>query len=103
MDVMGNQEARIWVSAVKAMVPQRVCQIIDEAIQIHGATGISQWTPLARMYTSARTPRLADGPVEFHWDHVGRAELSRNVDDPTSTDGRAAATELFGVAFSGPA
>ena len=52
MDVMGNAEARVWVSAVKAMVPERVCQIIDEAIQIHGATGVSQWTPLARMYTS---------------------------------------------------
>src|SRR6187431_833875 len=50
MDVMGNAEARVWVSAVKAMVPKRVCEIIDEAIQIHGATGISQWTPLARMY-----------------------------------------------------
>src|SRR2546421_2766000 len=42
MDVMGNQEARVWVSAVKAMVPERVCKIIDDAIQIHGATGISQ-------------------------------------------------------------
>ena len=52
MDVMGNAEARVWVSAVKAMVPERVCQIIDEAIQIHGATGVSQWTPLARMYAS---------------------------------------------------
>ena len=50
MDVMGNAEARVWVSAVKAMVPERVCEIIDEAIQIHGATGVSQWTPLARMY-----------------------------------------------------
>ena len=47
MDLMGNAEARVWVSAVKAMVPKRVCEIIDEAIQIHGATGVSQWTPLA--------------------------------------------------------
>ena len=67
MDVMGNAEARVWVSAVKAMVPERVCQIIDEAIQIHGATGVSQWTPLARMYASQRTLRLADGPDEVHW------------------------------------
>ena len=51
MDLMGNAEARVWVSAVKAMVPERVCQIIDQAIQIHGATGVSQWTPLADMYT----------------------------------------------------
>ena len=76
MDELGNAEARVWVSAVKAMVPIRVCQIIDEAIQVHGATGISQWTPLARMYTGQRTLRLADGPDEVHWHVVGRAELA---------------------------
>jgi acyl-CoA dehydrogenase len=76
MDELGNAEARVWVSAVKAMVPIRVCQIIDEAIQVHGATGISQWTPLARMYTAQRTLRLADGPDEVHWHVVGRAELA---------------------------
>jgi acyl-CoA dehydrogenase len=76
MDELGNAEARLWVSAVKAMVPIRVCQIIDEAIQVHGATGISQWTPLARMYTGQRTLRLADGPDEVHWHVVGRAELA---------------------------
>ena len=81
MDVMGNAEARVWVSAVKAMVPERVCQIIDEAIQVHGATGVSQWTPLARMYANQRTLRLADGPDEVHWHVVGRAELTRYEDD----------------------
>jgi acyl-CoA dehydrogenase len=77
MDLMGNAEARVWVSAVKAMVPERVCQIIDEAIQIHGATGVSQWTPLADMYTAQRTLRLADGPDEVHHMVVGRAEIAR--------------------------
>jgi acyl-CoA dehydrogenase len=76
MDVLGNSEARVWVSAIKAMVPIRVCHIIDEAIQVHGATGISQWTPLANMYTQQRTLRLADGPDEVHWFVVGRAELN---------------------------
>ena len=76
MDELGNAEARIWVSAVKAMVPIRVCEIIDQAIQVHGATGVSQWTPLAGMYTSQRTLRLADGPDEVHWFVVGRAELA---------------------------
>ncbi len=75
MDVLGNREARIWVHMVKAMVPERVCQIIDQAIQMHGATGVSQWTPLARMYTSQRTLRLADGPDEVHHLVVGRNEL----------------------------
>ena len=78
MDVLGNREARVWVSMVKAMVPERVCQIIDQAIQIHGATGISQWTPLAGMYTDQRHLRFADGPDEVHHMVVGRAELSRH-------------------------
>ncbi|MGB2074298.1 MAG: acyl-CoA dehydrogenase family protein, partial [Henriciella sp.] len=77
MDVLGNREARVWISMVKAMVPERVCAIIDDAIQIHGATGVSQWTPLAQMYTGQRTLRLADGPDEVHHMVVGRAELSK--------------------------
>ncbi len=76
MDELGNAEARVWVSAIKAMVPIRVCQIIDDAIQVHGATGVSQWTPLADMYAGQRTLRLADGPDEVHWFVVGRAELA---------------------------
>ena len=78
MDVLGNREARVWISMAKAMVPERVCQIIDQAIQMHGATGVSQWTPLAQMYTSQRTLRIADGPDEVHHMVVGRAELSRH-------------------------
>ena len=77
MDTLGNAEARIWVSAVKAMVPERVCKIIDEAIQVVGGAGVSQWTPLARMYAGQRTLRLADGPDEVHWHVVGRAEIAR--------------------------
>ncbi|MFD3190840.1 acyl-CoA dehydrogenase family protein [Sedimentitalea sp. HM32M-2] len=75
MDVLGNKEARIWVSAVKAMVPERVCQIIDQAIQVHGAAGISQWFPLAEMYIGQRTLRFADGPDEVHHHVVARAEV----------------------------
>lgn len=75
MDTLGNAEARVWISAVKALVPERVCQIIDQAIQMHGATGVSQWTPLPQMYHSQRTLRLADGPDEVHWMVVGRSEL----------------------------
>lgn len=77
MDVLGNQEARVYVSAVKAMVPEKICQIIDQAIQVHGATGVSEWTPLAGMYTSQRTLRLADGPDEVHHFVVARQEASR--------------------------
>ncbi len=77
MDVLGNQEARIYVHAVKALVPEKVCLIIDQAIQMFGATGVSQWTPLADMYTSQRTLRLADGPDEVHHMVVGRAQVRK--------------------------
>ena len=76
MDVLGNKEARIWVSMVKAMVPERTCRIIDQAIQMHGATGISQWSQLGEMYQDVRHLRFADGPDEVHWMVVGRHELS---------------------------
>ena len=71
MDVLGNKEARVYVSAIKAMVPEKVCKIIDDAIQMHGATGTSQWTPLAHMYAQQRTLRFADGPDEVHHMVVG--------------------------------
>ena len=77
MDVLGNKEARVWISMGKAMVPEKVCRIIDEAIQMHGAAGVSQWTPLARLYANQRTLRLADGPDEVHHMVVGRAETRK--------------------------
>ncbi|MDG2071791.1 MAG: acyl-CoA dehydrogenase family protein [Pseudomonadales bacterium] len=77
MDTLGNKEARVYISAVKAMVPEKACLIIDQAIQMHGATGISQWTPLARMYTDVRHLRFADGPDEVHHMVVGRAEVQK--------------------------
>jgi|TARA_B100002003_G_scaffold148241_1_gene137434 acyl-CoA dehydrogenase len=98
MDTMGNAEARVWISAVKAMVPEKVCHIIDEAIQVHGATGISQWTPLASMYSSQRTLRLADGPDEVHHFVVARFELGRYGDGP----GEVPIYETTGPTFTGP-
>ena len=86
MDTMGNAEARVWVSAIKAMVPIRICAIIDEAIQMHGATGVSQWTPLARMYASQRTLRLADGPDEVHRQSIAKLELARHMAVKTDVD-----------------
>ena len=105
MDELGNAAARVWISAVKAMVPERVCKIIDDAIQIHGATGVSQWTPLSQMYASQRTLRLADGPDEVHWFVVGRAELARWVEQGASAyDPKAdyLKNNPSGQVFSGP-
>jgi len=107
MDTLGNAEARVWVSAIKAMVPIRVCEIIDNAIQMHGATGVSQWTPLADMYTSQRTLRLADGPDEVHWFVVGRSEIASweaeggNTYDPKAAYMSRTSDAKDGV-FSGP-
>ncbi len=92
MDVLGNKEARIWVSMVKAMVPEKVCQIIDQSMQVHGATGISQWSPLSAMYTHQRTLRFADGPDEVHHHVVARAEVA----DYLASNDRRHVTESHG-------
>ena len=63
---------------VEALVPERVCQIIDQAIQMHGALGVSQHTPLARMSAMQRPLRLADGPDEVHHMLVGRQEIGHH-------------------------
>lgn len=81
MDVLGNREARVWIHMVKAMVPEKVCRIIDEAIQMFGALGVSQHTPLARMYANARTLRIVDGPDAVHHMVVGRSELNELRDN----------------------
>lgn len=77
MDILGNKEARIYISAVKAYVPKVVEEIIDSAIQIYGGAGVSQWTPLAKMFTNNRALRLADGPDEVHRMVVARAEIKK--------------------------
>ena len=86
MDTLGNKEARIWVSMIKAMVPEKVCNIIDEAMQVHGATGISQWSPLSGMYTAQRTLRYADGPDEVHHHVIARAEVKDYQESNSRTD-----------------
>lgn len=75
MDVLGNQQARVWVHMIKAMIPERAAKIVDQAIQMHGATGLSQWSPLGKMYAQQRVLRIADGPDEVHHMVVGRNEL----------------------------
>jgi acyl-CoA dehydrogenase len=89
MDTLGNAEARVWVSAVKAMVPAKSCDIINEAIQMHGAAGISQWFPLAEMWHSQRTLRLADGPDEVHYHVVARSEVKNREADRVGDSGSA--------------
>ena len=77
MDLHGNKVARSAISAIKVLVPNVTLNVIDRAIQMHGAAGISQWTPLASMWTNTRTLRLADGPDEVHRMVVARMELAK--------------------------
>ncbi len=100
MDTLGNAQARVWVSAVKAMVPEKCCEIIDEAIQMHGAAGISQWFPLAEMWHGQRTLRLADGPDEVHHQVVARAEVKTRMAERTA--GGDATNTARGSLFTGP-
>ncbi len=75
IDTRGVNEAHLWISKIKAAVPAITIKIIDDAIQMHGAAGLSQDFPLATMYRHARTLRLADGPDEVHRMVVARREL----------------------------
>ncbi len=77
MDTIGNKEARKYISAIKVAVPNMALKVIDRAIQIHGALGVSQDTPLPAMWTSQRTLRLADGPDEVHRRVIAREELKK--------------------------
>ena len=77
MDTIGNKEAMKYISAIKVAVPNMALKIIDSAIQMHGALGVSQDTPLAAMWTSQRTLRLADGPDEVHRRVIAREELKK--------------------------
>lgn len=77
MDTVGNKEARSAISEIKVVVPSMALSVIDRAIQLHGGSGVSQDFPLAAMWTSMRTLRLADGPDEVHRRVIGRTELRK--------------------------
>jgi acyl-CoA dehydrogenase len=77
MDTAGNKAARTEISGIKVAVPNMALEVIDHAIQTHGAMGVSQDTPLARMHAWIRALRFADGPDEVHRMSIARRELRR--------------------------
>ena len=77
MDTIGNKAARDAISQIKVAVPNMALRVIDRAIQIHGAAGVSQDFPLAALWTGQRTLRLADGPDEVHRRVIARKELAK--------------------------
>ncbi|HJN94564.1 MAG: acyl-CoA dehydrogenase [Gammaproteobacteria bacterium] len=78
MDTIGNKAARDAISQIKVAVPNMALRVIDNAIQMHGAAGVSQDFPLAALWTSQRTLRLADGPDAVHRRVVARKELAKH-------------------------
>jgi acyl-CoA dehydrogenase len=77
MDTVGNKAARAEIAAIKIAAADAACQVIDWAIQAHGAAGLSEDFQLARAYAHARSIRLADGPDEVHRNQIGRLELRK--------------------------
>jgi acyl-CoA dehydrogenase len=79
IDQHGNKskEAQVLVAQIKAVAPQMACDVIDRAIQVHGAMGICDDVPLSRLYAWHRAMRLFDGPDEVHMRTIARAELGK--------------------------
>jgi acyl-CoA dehydrogenase len=81
MDTVGNKAAAVEISAIKVAGPNTALKIIDRAIQVHGAGGISDDFPLARMWSWQRALRFADGPDEVHKMTIARRELRKHDPD----------------------
>ncbi|MGB0785065.1 MAG: acyl-CoA dehydrogenase family protein [Alphaproteobacteria bacterium] len=75
MDTAGVPASQAAISQIKVVAPQVALKVVDEAIQMHGAMGISQDSPLAKMWTALRTLRFADGPDAVHRAQVAKAAL----------------------------
>ena len=82
MDTAGNKAAKPEIAMIKVVAPNMACQIIDWAIQAHGAAGMSQDFTLAYSYAHQRTLRMADGPDEVHRNAIAKLELARHAVAP---------------------
>lgn len=77
MDTIGKKEARQEISMIKVVAAKVYLDVLDRAIQVHGAMGVTNDTPLARMWQHARTLRIVDGPDEVHLQGIARREIRR--------------------------
>jgi len=80
MDKAGNKSARNEIAMIKVAAPRLALKIIDDAIQAHGAAGVTTDFGLAKSYAGIRTLRLADGPDEVHCRTIARAEMAKYGD-----------------------
>jgi alkylation response protein AidB-like acyl-CoA dehydrogenase len=77
LDEVGTKGARSEISQIKVAVPNIALEIIDQAIQMHGGAGVSADFPLAEMFATIRTLRIADGPDEVHRALIAKLELKK--------------------------
>ena len=84
MDTVGNKVAKAEIAMIKVLAPNMALQVIDWAMQAHGAAGVSDDFPLAMMYAHSRTLRFADGPDEVHRNAIAKLELAKHVSVPKS-------------------
>ena len=81
MDTVGNKAAQVEIAAIKVAAPNIALTIVDRAIQVHGAGGVTEDFPLAGFWAHLRTLRLADGPDEVHKRAIARQELGKYLQD----------------------
>jgi acyl-CoA dehydrogenase len=77
MDTAGNKVAKQEIAMIKVVAPNMACQVIDWAMQVHGAMGVCDDVFLADAYANSRTLRFADGPDEVHRNAIAKQELGR--------------------------
>ena len=77
MDKTNNKAARLEIAMIKVAAPRMALRIIDDAMQAHGAGGLSDDFGLAEVYAGMRALRIADGPDEVHLRSIARIELAR--------------------------
>ena len=77
MDLYGNKVAQELIAQIKIIAPNMAINVIERAMQMHGAMGLSQDTFLSRSYSYARTIRLADGPDQVHMSQLGKRLIKR--------------------------
>ncbi|KAJ0427687.1 putative acyl-CoA dehydrogenase/oxidase [Helianthus annuus] len=77
LDRFGNKKARGALAMAKVAAPNMAMKVLETAIQVHGAAGVSGDTVLAHLWATARTLRIADGPDEVHIGTIAKLELKR--------------------------
>ena len=88
MDEVGNKAARAEIAMIKVVAPNVAQKVVDRAIQVCGAGGVSQDFQLASAWAHSRTLRLADGPDEVHREAVAKIELGKYREPGNVTTGR---------------